>query len=454
MTQPEDPVICFGDRCILDGVVQLRIEGKLKSGFVVVRTSALIEADVNYAAEVRLYRRRDPSDATAPDANSREFTGRVVEADPGPELTRIQLASMPAMNRPFAGEWSTAAGMPVAELIWSLARDTGMPESRLDFDGFRRIAELFEVAAPLDGVAIDSPVRIAGVVVTNNLRVASLVARFQESNLREDFASATAWAVAVVTAGTAWEAERKAVAQIELALALITLRLGFSDAHLNGVPRRFHRDWTLARPRHRQVVAVRSVSGRRQWLRYIGPGADSPDAHLGGGGETTEPRLRRGASTQVAEAVRAWHRAATEREPATALGALWESIEFYAAGVELPTTFRKADLKRIRSLAAGSLNDRQQSRLADVLARANEPSLMPKVEERMQSDGVPYDTEDIELLRSVRQIRNDFVHGRSRASVGEEQLEGTLAIVNRMLSYRLMRIDDPGWRLSSLRSRD
>jgi len=431
------PVICFGDRCLIGAIYEAHIGGQVRDGHVMVRTQALVDADVDYMAEVRIYRQRNPRSPDEPDETAREFTGRVIRATPGDVVTRLDVTSMPEMQRPFAGEWSTAEGMPVPEIIWTLARDTGIPEERLDMVGFQRTAEMFEIATALDGLTIEKPFVAAGVVFTDAARITRLVERFADSRLREEFVAAGTWALTVVGAGTAWEAERLGVSRIEVALALVTLRLRFSGAHLNGIARHYDIELLRAQPRHRDIAAVRSVSGKRHWLHFIGPGSYAAMPSVGKTLESTMPQIARGTSDQLREAVRAWHRAATVREPATALGALWEAIEFYAAGTTLSATFAKSDLKNLRQAAAPVLTLEQQRRFEQLLALANDQSLMPKLEERLRSDGVPHSTQDVELLRATRAIRNDFVHGRSRASVSQQQLESALAIVNRMLVYRL-----------------
>lgn len=436
----ERPVICFADVCLMDAVKEVRLSGQVREGHVMVNTDALVQANVDYASEVRVYRRPDVSRPDAPDESSREFTGRVVRATPDGSLTRLDLASMAELRRPFAGQWTFAAGMPASEMVWTLARESGIPEDRLDIFEFQRRQEMFEVAAPIDGLSIEKPFLTTGVTFTDEARIAGLVERFETSDVRDEFVSAEAWAVVILGAGTVWEAERLAVSRIELALAVLTLRLRFSGAQLDGQPREFDTEVSRVEPRLRELIAVRSLSGRRHWLRYIGPGSTSTRAPVGQAVETRRPVLGRGVSEQVREAIRAWHRAATTREPATALSALWEAIEFYVAGTTLPPTFRPADLKALRRSAVAVLGEDQMRRYDQLLGMGNKHSLMPLLKERLRLDRVPHTASELRVLSSTRDIRNDFVHGRGPAAVGDEDLAIALALVNRMLAYRLARL--------------
>ena len=68
---------------------------------------------------------------------------------------------------------------------------------------------------------------------------------------------------------------------------------------------------------------------------------------------------------------------------------------------------------------------------------------MVRLREALRQDNVTYTEEEISLLRKLRNLRNDFVHGRSRELPAEGELRYAKAIVNRMLVYRVARLCQP-----------
>lgn len=145
------------------------------------------------------------------------------------------------------------------------------------------------------------------------------------------------------------------------------------------------------------------------------------------------------------EAVSAWRRAAEEPNPLAAVVALWEAIEFYASAVKSSKSklFQKAQRKAIYERATRGLQGQQLERVEDVLAVLNQPSLMMSLRAALKEDQVPYTEEEYRLLRSVRDARNEFVHGRSREAPSEADVRHAKAIVNRMLVCRIRRLTTP-----------
>lgn len=87
----------------------------------------------------------------------------------------------------------------------------------------------------------------------------------------------------------------------------------------------------------------------------------------------------------------ALRRAADETQSPVQRGqALWDAIEFLAAGIRVPTAFGKTDRRAIRAaLRTVSLTDQQRKRLGDTLQRLNVPSLAVKMRARAAADGAP-----------------------------------------------------------------
>ena len=140
------------------------------------------------------------------------------------------------------------------------------------------------------------------------------------------------------------------------------------------------------------------------------------------------------------EALRAWWRAAEEKDSLAAVVALWEALEFYASGARVPKLFPKSVLKSIRNKASEGLEGEQLERVQNVLKTLNEPPLLVRLRAALENDGVPYMEEELTILRELRHVRNRLVHGRTAEMPSASYLKRGKAIVNRMLVYRVNRL--------------
>ena len=131
-------------------------------------------------------------------------------------------------------------------------------------------------------------------------------------------------------------------------------------------------------------------------------------------------------------------RATTEQDLLARLLALWEAIEFYVSGVQVPTLFTKRDLKAIRA-SLPELTEAQQKRAVERVGHFNEPSLMIKLAAQLDEDGVPIDDSELELLEKLRKLRNNVVHGRSSERPLTDDVEYATSIVARMLVFHASR---------------
>jgi hypothetical protein len=438
--QRPNPVLCFAETCLAGAVVGAELTQKVAqpAGWIDVRTAKLPAAGIDFAAEVRLYSRADEEGEG--DESSRVFTGSVSRVEPRDGVTRLWLVAMPTMDERRLAGWGVAAGIPETEMVWSLARTGGIPENRLRIDGFSRRPELIEVIAPLDGLAVERPFRIGKVAFASDRRIARLAGELAPNDVRERFVSAVAWAVVLQRAGTLLDAEQDAIRGIDTAVAVLMLRAQFSSPHLAGAVRDWDRKSLLARVRRRDAVVVRSVNGRRWWLRALTDLRAEPNLAAGDRPETLTPPLARWVPDTVREAIRSWHRAVVDPDPVSAVGALWEAVEFYVADTRVAGLFSKAQGREVLAGATAGLDEPRRQRVAAVLAMLNEPSLSLKLEAAMKEDAVPYTEAEFAFLTRMRSLRNDQVHGRARVPPTEEDLQRATALVNRLLAYRLHRL--------------
>lgn len=140
------------------------------------------------------------------------------------------------------------------------------------------------------------------------------------------------------------------------------------------------------------------------------------------------------------EAFSAWRRAAEETDSLAAVVALWECIEFYVSGVSVRDLFTREERRAVLRKATEGLQGEQLEKVRNVIGRLSDAPLMVRLREALGQDSVPYTQEELALLRDLRDLRNDFMHGRSRDLPSEVDLRYAIAIVNRMLVHRVARL--------------
>jgi hypothetical protein len=137
------------------------------------------------------------------------------------------------------------------------------------------------------------------------------------------------------------------------------------------------------------------------------------------------------------QAIASWRRAVEEIDRVPRLLALWESLEFYAAGTKLPRRFTRSEINRLRERTTADLRPDQVERVERLIGDLNSPSLMARLEHAATSDGVFLSLGDLEVLQRLRQARNHIVHGRSWSIPAHSDLRKGLGIATRLLLARL-----------------
>jgi hypothetical protein len=266
--------------------------------------------------------------------------------------------------------------------------------------------------------------------------------------LLERYRDASCWALTLKTAPTLYDAESEGLKAIDLALAWLTARTQYSGATLpRNEPRRYRRSWTRSHVSRRDIVVVRGIATGRQWLRAPTDPPNRPILQLEDIDDLSSIPLPIKLSQEFSEAITAWRRALDDSNLLSAVVALWESIEFYVAGIHSGKLFEKEERSAVRTRALTGLEGAQRERVAEVLAMLNQPSLMFRLKLAIKTDQVPITETELSLLTRVRKLRNDFVHGRSSEEPTEEDVRYAIGIVNRLLVCRVRRLI-----LSSVRS--
>lgn len=436
----QDLVLSFGDAEISLGVISVQIapagpdDAGVSSAETVVDTAILAAAAIDYRSEVRIF-------SVVGGEYEQRFTGLVDSVVPDGDETRINLiTSLQLLQESRVGGLGIGKGTNALEATWSLLRAWGIDADKINIEGFTPgPVGMFEVAVALDGIELDEPVTIGGVQLLPRGLVSRLADGLGSEELWKLYADASTWALVLPTASTLIDAEIEGLKAIDVALALITARAQYSASQLpGGQPRTFHRQWTMTRVLRRNVVLVkRSATGGR-WLRSLIDLSDRVSLTL----DQIEVRTDNSGdwsiqSVTMQEALLAWRRASDSPDPLSAVVALWEAIEFYASGVKTTKIFQTAEIESIRKAAASGLDLEKAQRVTEILGRINEPPLMARLKVALNEDGVPYADHELRLLQRVRKARNDLMHGRSRLPPSHADLRYAIAIVNRMLIYRL-----------------
>ena len=443
MSESYHLVVRFGESEISDS----RITGNVSSeadkiyltAELVLPDELLTAASPDYQAEVEI------SASTGTDRHVL-FTGYVDRVIPEEGSTRICLVTRSRfMNEVSLGGFGYR-NVHAGEIAWTIAQSVGFPPEKITIqDWTPGPTELFEVATTVDGIFVDRPIALGKVTLFPNGTASHLADGMGPDELRERYAGGSAWALVFPTAQTLLEAEAEGLKQINLALAWLAARTRYSSVALpGGRPHAFRRHWTLSRVSLRDVVVVRGLSTSRKWLRALRGIPSKPELTIEDIDDLESPLLPGEAPVQVAEAISAWWRAAEVSNPLEAVVALWEAIEFYASGTKVEKLFTKSEVRIIREASAEGLSDRKKQRLKEVLDMLNQAPLMIRLREALEDDGVPYTDEELNLLQKVRKRRNDLVHGRSREAPAENDLRYAVAIVNRMLVYRIARLNKSG----------
>lgn len=403
---------------------------------LVVPDELLTAANPDYQAEVQI----SASDGTDSHVMFTGYVDRVLPEEGG---TRICLVT----RSRFASEVSVGGfgykNVHAGEIIWTMARYIGFPSKDITVEAWTPgPTELFEVAVAVDGISVDRPVALGEVTLLPDGTASRLADGMKPDELRERYAEGPVWALVFIKAETLLEAEREGVGKINLALAWLTARTRYSSASLpEGALHAFKRHWTLSRMSPRNVVVVRGLSTNRRWLRALRGAPINPQVAAGEIKGLESPALPSEVPMQVAVAISAWQRAAEAADPVEALVALWEAIEFYVSGTKGEKLFTTSEVRTICERTTEGFSNDKERRVEQVLRMLNQAPLMKRLREALEEDGVPYSNEEFDLLHRVRTKRNDL-HGRSRQAPSEEDLKYAVSIVNRMLVYRVARLNE------------
>jgi hypothetical protein len=373
-------------------------------------------------------------------ADVRRFTGLVVTAHATGHQLTVEARSGTALTEGII-PGLTQRGVPGFELVHLLGRMSGLRDDQMDIEGMDTLPrEAFEVVVAVTGLTISQPLQVgtvhflpapAGLRILHGLPAAAFDQPFRE---------APCHALVLCTAYRGVDAEQDALHQVRTALAWIAVRVRYGLLRLpDETVQSFTRQDARSLPQATDLVAIHGLRSGRTWLRVTGEVSRAPTLTLDARPHLMQPPLPSILTLQDRQALLACQRAAAEPDPLARVQALWEAIEFYVAGARVPLMFTREQLSALRSAIPGDLNDEQHQRVLDKIAELNHPPLMVRLRSVLEAEDTPVTDAEIALLRRLRDLRNDAVHGRSTDLPDPEDVRYATSVVSRMLIFHIHR---------------
>jgi hypothetical protein len=371
----------------------------------------------------------------------RRFTGVVVAADIAGHQLTIEARSGTALTEGVI-PGLTQRGVPASELVHLLGRISGLRDEQMDIHGMDTLPrEVFEIVVAITGLKISQPMQIGTVRLLPAPAGLRILDGLPAAVFDQPFRAAPCHALVLRTANRAVDAEQDALQQVRAALAWVAVRVRYGLLRLpDETIQSFTRQDARSLPQATDLVAVRGLRTGRTWFRVTGEASRAPTLALDASSHLMQPPLPSILSLQDRQALLACRRAAAEPDPLARVQALWEAIEFYVAGARVPPLFTRKQLSELRSAIGAipvDLNDEQRQRVLHKIGELNDPPLMMRLRRVLEAEGTPVTDAEIALLRRLRDLRNDAVHGRSTDLPDSEDVRYATSVVSRMLVFRM-----------------
>lgn len=413
-----------------------------QSAIVTIPGTDLVADAPDLAAALRIFGSGDRANPT-----DQLFSGHVVEAAPDDAgRWRLRAAKLATWQERITGAASFGPNTG-PDILWSLHRSNGVPPAEIPIPpNWDPPRELFAVAVPIEGVEPVGEVRAGPVRITTDKEIGHQFGGFDHPEVRAEFDRTGVLGVVGVTTRRMHDAEQEGLRVIRLVVNRLAIASRFSLARApSGELRAFRRAQSLERVRLVPVVGVRGTLTGRRWLRgYAYTPVVSPV--LGSVIRGLERSIA-ALDEHMGEAVSAWRRATSTDDPTTAVIALAEACEFYASGVVIPQMFTEPERVAIRDRAIEGLQDARRERVTRLFDRLNDPSFRTRLLAALELDQVPHDKAEVKLLTGMYALRSKILHGSERKLPTDDELRQAIALVNRMIVFRLHRLDtelEPG----------
>lgn len=371
------------------------------------------------------------------------FTGSVTDAMPTSDGVNVHALGAQQLRENVVSTM-VVHHVPPPEMIYVLARGSGIRQERLQISGLEHLpTEMFVVTVPLDGVTTDHLGSFADVEFLPE--DSGALGGLGVGEVLQTAFTAPAYARASVEAAMMLDAEERGLAKIDLALAWLTVQLRCGAAVLwSGRPVPFDRQESLAQPSRRDLVSVRGAVTGRHWLRRPEMANQERSVRL-----SDSARLLGGSlpslTLQERRAILALGRAAREPDLLAQVHSLWEAIEFYCSGISLSPLFSPNQLAGIIA-SLPEMPSQQRERAIEMIGQLNSAPLRVRLNQAIKIDGVQVTDGEINILWKLRKLRNDVVHGRRSELPIREDVQYATSVVARILMYRIARLSqaNPG----------
>jgi hypothetical protein len=431
------PLVRVGEVELRNGIRHIetrRAVNNIGTARIVLERSAVAGTSLDWRAQVQIA--HDAGDVTRP-----IFTGLVDAVDVVDNDVTLSLVdgAKPLSEQRMGG--LAARGIAAPEMIWSILRSAGLPADRINVGDMNVPREPFKVSVPVVGAESLPAHRVAGVTFLGSgpvKRIARDLFGSDAASLASRYEDASLWAQVRCEAPTVFEAEQVAIQNVDVALAWVMLMAQYSAPQLpDGTLRSYRRTWALSRARRADVVVVQGEVTGRAWLRAPIDQPERPKLNLESIPGVASIQFSQTLPAQLREAILAWRSAMEDVEELDSILAFWESVEFYASGTAVDKMFEDQDIAEIRTAIASKFDGPKQERLEQAISALNNAPLLARLRKALADDGVPYTESEFDLVSRMRKARNDFIHGHARTPPGADERSRAVAILGRMLAYRM-----------------
>lgn len=368
------------------------------------------------------------------------FTGNVISADPNEDGLDLECKTHPSLSELKVGRFESF-NCDFREVTHLMTRTAGLAEEQINIEGFDGLPlEVIETLIPLSGIEVDAPVRLGPLLIMRPEDVAGVLRPFEAGPVSDELRNADCVAVYREVSRKLLEVEVRGLRLVESLLGWVAARARYGLAILpTGEAQHFSRTRALNRVRRGEVVLSRGLETGRSWLRELVVHAPEDRIRLESSGAQWTPPDPTSLSTAMQLSLIALRRASELEDVLQRIQALWESIEFYVAGVKVDKKFDPSEAKRVRKSLPADLDPELRERALNLLAMINDPPLMAKLREATRKDGVPMTEAEFELLKRVRDVRNNTVHGRQADEPSAEDVDYAISVVARLVMHGIER---------------
>jgi hypothetical protein len=165
------------------------------------------------------------------------------------------------------------------DVVYAMVREAGFDDDHIEIEGLDELqTEVFEVVVGVEGIEVDSSYHVGSITFLSHEKGLGALNHFDaDPEWREEFGSASAFALTYLTTARMYQAEQEALGDIEATLSWLTTRTRYGCSHLpDGTLNAYVRSESNATPKRANLVAIRAPMSGRRWLRRLGPRVRAP----------------------------------------------------------------------------------------------------------------------------------------------------------------------------------